>query len=56
MLILAAGLLVVMAVPFLVLMLPMLLPLLISTAVFFAGGHVLKIAREHQPLVPLHRS
>jgi hypothetical protein len=56
MLILAAGLVGLVALPFLILMLPMLLWLLVPTVVFFGGAYALRVARRHQALVPLHRS
>ena len=59
MLLLATGLAGVVALPFIILMLPFLLWLAIPTAVFFAVGWALKLLAEHREhhdwLAPLRR-
>ncbi|HET6149670.1 MAG TPA: hypothetical protein VFH68_19185 [Polyangia bacterium] len=59
MLIFAAGLLGVVALPFLILMVPVILWLALPTAVLFGAGFALKTLqhRRHAPLLlPLRRS
>ena len=59
MLLLSAGLASVVALPFIILMLPFVLWLAIPTAVFFAVGWALKALAEHREhhdwLAPLRR-
>ena len=59
MLIFALGLLGVVALPFLILMLPMVLWLLAPTAVFFGVGYAIKAVKQHRQnglLMPLQRT
>lgn len=58
MLILVAGVFGVVALPFLILLVPVILWLAIPTAVVFGAGYVLKSAkrRQHTVLFPLQRS
>jgi hypothetical protein len=60
MLIFVAGLIGVVALPFLILMLPVMLWMAIPTAVMFGVGYALQIAKrrqqQHTLWLPLHRS